>query len=53
MLYWIILEKNLDLLMHEFEIINKYFTKLSKNNKTALGLNDEGFFDKKKVLLFL
>ena len=46
-----ILEKNLDLLMHEFEIINKYFTKLSKNNKTALGLNDDVFFDKKKGIV--
>ncbi len=34
--------------MHEFELINNFFTNLSKNNKAALGLNDDVFFDKKK-----
>ena len=30
--------------MHEFELINKYFSKLSKNNKGSLKLNDDVFF---------
>ena len=34
--------------MHEFEIIKKYFSKISKKNKSALNLNDDIFFDKKK-----
>ena len=34
--------------MHEFELINNYFSKISKRNKSALGLNDDVFFDKKK-----
>ncbi len=34
--------------MHEFELINKYFSKISKKNKAALNLNDDVFFDKKK-----
>ena len=34
--------------MHEFEIIKNYFSKLSKNNKSSLGLNDDVFFDKSK-----
>jgi thiamine-monophosphate kinase len=34
--------------MHEFELIKKYFSKLAKNNKSALNLNDDVFFDKKK-----
>jgi len=34
--------------MHEFELINNYFSKLSKNNKFALDLNDDVFFDNKK-----
>ena len=34
--------------MHEFEIIKKYFLKISKKNKFALNLNDDIFFDKKK-----
>ena len=36
--------------MHEFELINKYFSKLSKNNKGSLSLNDDVFFDKSKNL---
>ena len=34
--------------MHEFELINNYFSKITKRNKSALGLNDDVFFDKKK-----
>ena len=37
--------------MHEFELINKYFSKLAKNNKNALNLNDDVFFDKLKGLV--
>jgi|TARA_B110000444_G_C18822462_1_gene588470 thiamine-monophosphate kinase len=37
--------------MHEFDIINKYFSKLSKLNKSSLNLNDDVFFDKKKGLV--
>ena len=37
--------------MHEFELINKYFSKLSSNNKSSLKLNDDVFFDKSKKLV--
>ena len=37
--------------MHEFELINKYFSKLSSNNKSSLNLNDDVFFDKTKKLV--
>ena len=37
--------------MHEFELINKYFSKLSKNNIGSLRLNDDVFFDKSKNLI--
>ena len=37
--------------MHEFEIIKKYFSKLSSNNKSSLNLNDDVFFDKSKKLV--
>ena len=37
--------------MHEFHLINKYFSKLSKKNKSALNLNDDVFFDKSKKLV--
>ena len=37
--------------MHEFELIKKYFSKLSKINKSALNLNDDVFFDRKKGLV--
>ena len=37
--------------MHEFELINKYFSKLSKNNKGSFRLNDDVFFDKSKNLV--
>ena len=32
--------------MHEFELIKKYFSKLSKKTKGSLNLNDDVFFDK-------
>ena len=34
--------------MHEFQLIKNYFSKISKKNKSALNLNDDVFFDKKK-----
>ena len=37
--------------MHEFELIKKYFSKLSINNKGSLGLNDDVFFDKSRSLV--
>ena len=37
--------------MHEFELINRYFSSLSSNNKNSLNLNDDVFFDKKKKLV--
>ena len=37
--------------MHEFELIKRYFSKLSKNNKSSLNLNDDVFFDKSKKLV--
>ena len=37
--------------MHEFDLIEKYFSKLSKFNKSSLNLNDDVFFDKKKSLV--
>jgi len=37
--------------MHEFELIKKYFSIISKNNKSALNLNDDVFFDKKKGIV--
>ena len=37
--------------MHEFEIIKKYFSKLSLNNKSSLELNDDVFFDKLKGIV--
>tara|TARA_B100001093_G_scaffold110695_1_gene102998 strand:- start:1303 stop:2262 length:960 start_codon:yes stop_codon:yes gene_type:complete len=37
--------------MHEFELINNYFSQISKKNKAALNLNDDVFFDKKKGLV--
>ena len=37
--------------MHEFELINKYFSKLSSTNKSSLELNDDVFFDKAKKLV--
>ena len=37
--------------MHEFELIKKYFSNISKKNKPALNLNDDVFFDKKKGIV--
>ena len=37
--------------MHEFQLISRYFSKLSKNNKSSLNLNDDVFFDKSKNLV--
>ena len=37
--------------MHEFELVNNFFSKLSKYNISALGLNDDVFFDKQKKIV--
>ena len=37
--------------MHEFDLIKKYFLKLSRLNKASLDLNDDVFFDKNKSLV--
>ena len=37
--------------MHEFQLIEKYFSKLSKTNKSSLNLNDDVFFDKSRKLV--
>ena len=37
--------------MHEFELINNFLSRLSKNNVSALNLNDDVFFDKKKKIV--
>ena len=37
--------------MNEFQLINKYFLKLSDKNKNSLNLNDDVFFDKSKKLV--
>ena len=37
--------------MHEFQLINKYFSQLSNKNKSSLDLNDDVFFDKSKKLV--
>ncbi len=37
--------------MNEFQLIKKYFSKLSKNNLSALGLSDDVFFDQSKQLV--
>ena len=34
--------------MHEFQIINKYFSKLSNKNKSSLNLEDDVFYDSQK-----
>ena len=36
--------------MNEFDLIKKYFKKLSFNNKGSLNLNDDIFFDKYKKI---
>jgi thiamine-monophosphate kinase len=35
-------------MMHEFELIKNYFSKIAKKNKSALNLNDDVFFDKRR-----
>ena len=37
--------------MNEFLIIKKYFSKLSKKNKSSLNLNDDVFFDKNNKIV--
>ena len=37
--------------MLEFQLINKYFSRLSNKNKSSLNLNDDVFFDKSKKLV--
>ncbi len=37
--------------MHEFDLIKKYFSKLSSYNKNSLNLNDDVFFDRSKKLV--
>ena len=37
--------------MQEFDLIKKYFSQLSNNNKSSLNLNDYVFFDKSKELV--
>jgi len=37
--------------MHEFQLINRYFSKLTNDNKSSLNLNDDVFFDKSKKLV--
>ena len=37
--------------MHEFKLIKNYFSKLTKKNKSALNLNDDVFFDKKRGIV--
>ena len=37
--------------MHEFELINKYLSKLSIRSKGSLNLNDDVFFDKTNKLV--
>ena len=44
------LQKSLEQQMHEFQIIKKYFSILSKKNKSSINLNDDIFFDKSKKL---
>ena len=37
-------------MINEFEIISKYFSKLSKNNNGAFNLRDDVFYDSKKKI---
>ena len=37
--------------MHEFELINKYLSRLSLNNKNSLNLNDDVFDKAKKLVI--
>ena len=37
--------------MNEFELVKKYFSRLSKSNTSSLNLNDDVFFDKSKSIV--
>ena len=37
--------------MHEFQLINKFFSKLTLNNNSSLNLNDDVFVDRTKNLV--
>ena len=37
--------------MHEFELIKRYFSNLSLDNKSSLNLNDDVFFSKSEKLV--
>ena len=37
--------------MHEFELIKKYFSKITNRFKGSLNLNDDVFFDKNNKLV--
>ena len=37
--------------MHEFELVKKYFSKLTKTSKGSLNLNDDVFYDKTNKLV--
>ena len=37
--------------MHEFDLINNYFFKIAKKNKSSLNLNYDVFFDKKRGVI--
>jgi thiamine-monophosphate kinase len=37
--------------MHEFQLINKFFSKLTVDNNSSLNLNDDVFFDRTKKLV--
>ena len=39
--------------MNEFKIISNYLQKLTKNNPSAIDLNDDVFFNKKKKKLVI
>jgi len=39
-------------MLNEFNIIEKYFKPLASTNQGSLKLNDDIFFDKKKMLQF-
>ena len=39
--------------MNEFELIKKYFSKLTKRSKSSLNLNDDVFYDKTNKLVLV
>ena len=39
--------------MNEFKIISNYLQKLTKNNPSAIDLNDDVFFNKKKKISYI